>query len=45
MEGPPVEVCRLLGGRSDRNFVDRPGNLYAGMGDGARLITAQPEIV
>ena len=37
-EGPQTNICRLLGGRSDRNFAGRPGNLYAEVGKGPRLI-------
>ena len=36
--GPPDDICKLLGGRSDRGFAGRPGNLYAEVGGGARLI-------
>jgi len=32
------DICRLLGGRSDRKFAGRPGNLYAVVGANARLI-------
>jgi hypothetical protein len=35
---PPEDICKLLGGRSDRGFAGRPGNLYAEVGGGARLI-------
>ena len=34
----PRDICRLLGGRSDRDFAGRPGNLYAVVGDKVRLI-------
>ena len=40
----PREICRLLGGRSDRNFVGRPGNLYAVVGAKARLIYMAGEL-
>jgi hypothetical protein len=32
------DICRLLGGRSDRTFAGRPGNLYAVVGAKPRLI-------
>ena len=32
------DICRLLGGRSDRGFAGRPGNLYAEVGKSERLI-------
>ena len=32
------DICQLLGGRSDREFLGRPGNLYAVVGAKARLI-------
>jgi len=38
LEGDERDICRLLGGRSDREFVGRPGNLYAVVGAKARLI-------
>jgi hypothetical protein len=34
----PRDICRLLGGRSDRTFAGRPGNLYAVVGAKPRLI-------
>ena len=34
----PRDICRLLGGRSDRDFAGRPGNLHAVVGAKARLI-------
>jgi hypothetical protein len=34
----PLDVCQMLGGRSDRGFAGRPGNLYAVVGSRARLI-------
>jgi hypothetical protein len=37
-EPPARDICRLLGGRSDRDFAGRPGNLYAVVGAKARLI-------
>ena len=37
-EGPPADICQLLGSRSDRCFAGRPGNLYAELGEHARLI-------
>ena len=32
------DICRLLGGRSDREFTGRPGNLYAAFGAKSRII-------
>lgn len=37
-QNAPQDICRLLGGRSDRDFAGRPGNLYAVVGGKARLI-------
>ena len=34
----PRDICKLLGGRADRDFTGRPGNLYLGVGDKSRLI-------
>ncbi len=34
----PQDICKLLGGRSDRGFAGRPGNLYAEVGNSERLI-------
>jgi hypothetical protein len=34
----PEDICKLLGGRSDRGFAGRPGNLYAEVGNSERLI-------
>ncbi|MEI6807644.1 MAG: trehalase family glycosidase [bacterium] len=33
-----MDICKLLGDRSDRSFAGRPGNLYAVFGSHARLI-------
>jgi len=38
------DICGLLGGRSDRNFAGRPGNLYAVVGAKARLIYMAGEL-
>jgi len=32
------DICQMLGGRADRNFAGRPGNLYAVVGPKVRLI-------
>ena len=34
----PRDICKLLGGRSDREFTGRPGNLYVVVGAKPRLI-------
>lgn len=41
---PPPDICQLLGGRSDRNFAGRPGNLYAVVGAKAHLIYMAGEL-
>ena len=43
-EHAPVDICRLLGGRNDRGFAGRPGNLYAVAGAKARLIFMAGEL-
>ena len=40
----PRDLCRMLGGRSDRTFAGRPGNLYAVVGAKARLIYMAGEL-
>jgi hypothetical protein len=40
----PRDICQLLGGRSDRTFAGRPGNLYAVVGPKVRLIYMAGEL-
>jgi hypothetical protein len=34
----PQDICKQLGGRTDRGFAGRPGNPYAEVGASERLI-------
>ena len=40
----PRDVCQMLGGRADRAFAGRPGNLYAVVGPKARFIFMAGEL-